>query len=296
MNKILVFLIKLIIILSLFWYITKDFDLVILKKEILKFNILILFILFTIYFINVILSTLKWNVILQSLNLNIKFSNLFNTYIIGNFFSNFLPTSFGGDGYRILKYRNEDFSKIFSSVILERLFGLILLVFFAGYYFLYKMEYLLILYSAFAFFCYIKRVWLFDKLVHISCKIKLFNKYKKYNENIYMVLTSNRVINYSLFYSFLFLLLSVLYFWLIFYYLGYPVDFLLLFLIYSASQLLGILPLSVGGFGASQGALILLLSQNNIPAEVSFVVSVIAYLTVLLATSFGGLLYLNGSR
>ena len=76
------------------------------------------------------ISSLKWQLILRSDAVRMRLSFLIKTYMIGNFLSLFLPTSFGGDIYRVLAVRgiNRDLAKSTSSVLFDRLSGVFALV------------------------------------------------------------------------------------------------------------------------------------------------------------------------
>jgi uncharacterized protein (TIRG00374 family) len=71
------------------------------------------------------ISSLKWQLILRSDGVLMPLPFLIKTYMIGNFLSLFLPTSFGGDIYRVLAVRgiNRDLAKSTSSVLFDRLSG-----------------------------------------------------------------------------------------------------------------------------------------------------------------------------
>lgn len=75
-------------------------------------------------------STLKWKLILRADGLSIPFLRLLKVYYIGNFFSLFLPSSFGGDLYRVyaLGSDNQHYGKTTSSVLFDRLSGLLALL------------------------------------------------------------------------------------------------------------------------------------------------------------------------
>ena len=76
------------------------------------------------------ISSLKWQVILRSDGVSMFLPYLVKTYMIGNFLSLFLPTSIGGDIYRVLAIRgvNRDLAKSTSSVLFDRLSGVFALV------------------------------------------------------------------------------------------------------------------------------------------------------------------------
>ncbi len=81
------------------------------------------------------LSSLKWQLILKSDAVEFSYFFLLRTYLIGNFFSLFLPSSFGGDIYRVITIKNRSASliKSTSSVLFDRLTGLLALISIAAF-------------------------------------------------------------------------------------------------------------------------------------------------------------------
>ena len=75
-------------------------------------------------------SSFKWQRILRSDGVPMRLDFLVKTYMIGGFISLFLPTSFGGDVYRVAAARgvNQDLAKSASSVLFDRLTGFFALV------------------------------------------------------------------------------------------------------------------------------------------------------------------------
>jgi uncharacterized protein (TIRG00374 family) len=75
-------------------------------------------------------SSLKWQLILRSDGVVMRLAFLVKTYLIGSFVSLFLPTSFGGDVYRVVAARgvNRDMVKSASSVLFDRLSGFFALI------------------------------------------------------------------------------------------------------------------------------------------------------------------------
>jgi uncharacterized protein (TIRG00374 family) len=76
------------------------------------------------------ISSLKWQLILRSDGVLMLLPYLVKVYMIGNFLSLFLPTSFGGDVYRVLAIRgiNRDLAKSTSSVLFDRMSGVFALI------------------------------------------------------------------------------------------------------------------------------------------------------------------------
>ena len=72
--------------------------------------------------LSVLVSGLKWGILLRAQNNRVGFGSLFRIYLIGLFFNNFLPSSIGGDGIRIVlagKYCDRTASAT-ASVVMER--------------------------------------------------------------------------------------------------------------------------------------------------------------------------------
>jgi uncharacterized protein (TIRG00374 family) len=73
-----------------------------------------------------IIFTLRWQTLIKGYGLPVTWLDLFRFYLIGLFFNNFLPTSIGGDVFRIyhLIEKSGDRTAGFTSVLTERLLGI----------------------------------------------------------------------------------------------------------------------------------------------------------------------------
>ena len=78
----------------------------------------------------VMISALKWKIILQLDGVEARYASLLQSYYIGNFLGLFLPSSFGGDIYRVyaLSSTGKRVGKVTSSVLFDRLTGLFALL------------------------------------------------------------------------------------------------------------------------------------------------------------------------
>ena len=77
-----------------------------------------------------LLSAFKWRTLLVADGVLLKYLYLLKTYMISHFVSLFLPTSFGGDIYRVMAVRKaaSNTAKTASSVLFDRLTGLFALL------------------------------------------------------------------------------------------------------------------------------------------------------------------------
>ncbi len=92
-----------------------------------KTSPLLLSVVFAGMLLNVMTSTLKWKILLSLHGIQFSLSQLYRYYLIGSFFNNFLPSTIGGDGYRIFKTMSNPISKsgAWASVFIERITGLL---------------------------------------------------------------------------------------------------------------------------------------------------------------------------
>jgi len=77
-----------------------------------------------------LLSSFKWRTLLNADGVSLRYFYLLKTYLISNFVSLFLPTSFGGDVYRVMAVRKVamNTAKTTSSVLFDRFTGLLALL------------------------------------------------------------------------------------------------------------------------------------------------------------------------
>jgi uncharacterized protein (TIRG00374 family) len=78
-------------------------------------------------FANTFLSALKWKCLLEADGIRFSMARLFGSYLIGTFFNLFLPSTVGGDTYRIASIGRDRMVKSTAAVLADRLSGLIAL-------------------------------------------------------------------------------------------------------------------------------------------------------------------------
>ncbi len=78
---------------------------------------------------NTMISTLKWDLLLQADGIRVGYLSLLASYYVGSFFSVFLPSSIGGDVYRVYDVgrRSRRAAEGFASVFAERATGIVAL-------------------------------------------------------------------------------------------------------------------------------------------------------------------------
>lgn len=124
------FVAKLAISLSLIAYLFSLVDFPSLKQDFA--GLLLVYVAFAVLLLlcQSLLSAFKWRTLLVADGVSLKYLYLLKTYMISHFVSLFLPTSFGGDIYRVMAVRKAAMStaKTTSSVLFDRLTGLFALL------------------------------------------------------------------------------------------------------------------------------------------------------------------------
>lgn len=267
--KLIRILISLVILVLLFRKI--EFNALLNQFANLKFWVV--WMALAILFVQCAISSYKWQAILTAEGRSTPFAFLLKSYLIGNFISLFLPSSFGGDLYRIyaLKEYNRDYFQNTSSVLFDRITGLFALMsisifslaifyrqgidfrFIAGY--LCGVCVFLICTSE-------KIINLLDrnKSNFIQFPKRIFVSFSRYRKN-------TRVLLVCLFISFVFqtniVLLNKLYCSA----LGIDIELSYLFMVIPLIYLTEVLPLSINGFGLREGAFVFFFIQAGYAAE-----------------------------
>jgi len=116
----------LVILFSLFYWI--DFSEV--WKILSQTEWQVLLILFIIFITDRLFMAFKWGILLKKFNPEIKLSVLAKAYLYSAFVGQFIPVSISGDIIRYFKIKSESVSgsNIFTSIIIEKLFGTLALL------------------------------------------------------------------------------------------------------------------------------------------------------------------------
>ncbi|NIS75867.1 MAG: flippase-like domain-containing protein [Deltaproteobacteria bacterium] len=130
MKKKLIFGLKLFVSVGLLAYLFSRIEIGLFLSQYAGLKFYLLAVILVIIFFQFNLSTLKWRIILAADDIEVPYTYLLKNYLIGGFISQFLPTSFGGDIYRVysLKEFNGNLGRNTSSVLFDRISGLFALV------------------------------------------------------------------------------------------------------------------------------------------------------------------------
>ncbi len=273
-----------LIFLSLFVYIIfRTVDIGESLSLLLEVNYFILIPIF-LYIPALILATYKWKLVL-----NYNFFELFKLYWISNFFSTFLPSTIGGDGYKVLRLGNElGRKKVLISVLIDRVTGLLGVLILAAILSFTVIPVLelqisfvnIVVISFFAVLFFILSVFFEIKTIIISKYITRF----KYDEKI----SWNKVFLVSLLYP----ILGAISLWTYLYMFGYPINPLLILEFYLLIQIISMIPVSINALGIYELSLVGLLSLVGIPVEIGLSVALLSRFVMMMQTAIGGIVYL----
>ncbi len=132
-KKILAITLKILISSAFIWYLVRDIDLDSAQSRLQDINLVLLLIGIVIFLFQIILGGLRWCAVSNAIYAPIDFVNSLRIFYIGMFFNQALPGGTGGDAVRVyLAYKGGlKVRGAINGVMLERLFaviGLVLLV------------------------------------------------------------------------------------------------------------------------------------------------------------------------
>lgn len=128
MKRRLLWLIKLAVMIGLLAGLYRRVDLAAFREALAGIRWGWLPFIYLLLFANTALSSWKWKLLLAADGVRVPLRALLSSYLIGTFFNLFLPSSIGGDTYRIVDARRHGgAAKSFASVFADRLTGFLAL-------------------------------------------------------------------------------------------------------------------------------------------------------------------------
>lgn len=240
--------------------------------------------------INYFISSIRWKSLLSiypnTKNVSVWYLNAL--YFMGSFFNNFMPTSIGGDVYKVYRLGKKigNTTDAFSATFMERFTGVISLVL-ISIISLYKiMGYTVILFVVWFFLAILIGYKILGLVSRKYTKLgKIYTSLSAYNGNW-------KVWTYSLLTSFVVQLMSILSQYLVFYAIGVKIPIFYALGIFPVINLIGFIIPSLGSFGVQDTAYASLFALIGITAVTSLSASILFHAFRLFTSLIGGLLYL----
>ncbi len=297
---------RIIITVILFYLILKNIDVNVVLATIIKANIWGLVGVFFIFILFFLLLIIRWQILLYAQGIKYPLLYIVNSFMIAYFFNNLLPTTIGGDVFRVMYTRNRaNVSKATSTVIVDRMGGFLALfsVLLAAsiMYALVEKRYMYlyiglggVVISLLFFFIFLNKS-VYRKFLPLIMKVPYIGEKLG---TLYDSLHLFRKRKFSLFFSFLFsfmiqLLLPILWFCIMLTVAGHSnVTVFFFFLVIPLVNSIAMLPISIGGMGLREGSIIAFLTGAGIGKEVALAISLLFLLYNTFFSLIGGLIFL----
>lgn len=248
--------------------------------------------IFLLIIAHYVVSSFRWkSLLVHEEAKNVSPLYLFYLYFTGAFFNNFMPTSVGGDVYKMYKLSKKINNPAigFSSVFTERFTGIIMLALIA----------LLSLSKNLKFGVVILVLWLLMGIYLGLYVLKLLSNTKlKFFKKIYDALliykTHPKVLVIAMFSSIIVQVLSILTQYFTFVAIGVKLPIFYAFLAFPVITLAGFFIPSLNGYGVQDALYMSMFSLVGVPTETAFSASIIYHLSRLGVSLIGGVIYALG--
>lgn len=261
--------------------------------------------------LNYLVSSVRWKVLLVHKNsekISVKY--LASLYFIGSFFNNFMPTSIGGDVYKVIALGKKIKSKTdaFSATFMERFTGMIALVIISYFGLIQTLDYwllqmpevvstspvLTLIFKGLLFFGF----WIvaLGGFLFLKTFAKRFKLARKVYESFMEYKGKNKVLFSAFVTSFIVQLLAISTQYFIFTALGINLSIEYALFIFPVVTLASFLIPSLNGLGVQDALYMQLFLSVGVPREISLSASIIYHLLRLFVSLFGGVLYAFGKE
>jgi uncharacterized protein (TIRG00374 family) len=256
-------------------------------------------------FFNIAVSAKKWQVLLAVHGILSRWGQLTRCYLTGLFFSNFLPSTIGGDGYRMYRIYKLHQSKAGAviPVIFERLSGMVVLLFLGGLAGAVSFMHLGDKVSKIGFLFGFGGTALALLVAGLGCN-RRFQEWIESLSFIPKILKSlfgqldlykkqPKLIVQCFLFTIIFYLFLFSYRYLMLRAVGGSCSFYSLALVTMLSTLIANLPVSINGIGLMDGSFIYLISKFGVEYEAALMVMLLQRALTAAVSMIGGFFYLR---
>ncbi len=281
----------------------KDFD---LALEFLKSShVGFLLLAFSTHFIGIWITAERWRVLLKAQNISLGVGTLSITVLIGFLYSNVLPTTIGGDVYRIYdsaKRAKIPVEKAASVILVERFSGVVsgatyaIVALFLGFTTIGEQSVIIPIVIFFAisiimgFLIINPSILKLDRLVK---KISFLYKIRERLKNIYYTLRSFKESKSKLIVAFIFSFtmqfMIILEYYLVAKALDIELGLIAFIFISPVVATITMLPISIGGIGLRENSLVFIMVAMGVINEKALVFSLLIFIMFLALGLLGGI-------
>lgn len=275
-------------------------------------NLLYLALLLVLISFDRIFMAYKWHLLLKVKDTSISFSSAVKSYYIGTFIGFFLPATVGGDIVRILKLRSarKKGTDVLSSVILERMLGLIAAAILAPIAILFLISFFeldiwifLVIAGVLLFLFIILMLIPFNEFIFQKinknqrlARSLLFNKFKKLYQSYAEYKNHRSLLVLFLILSILEQLIPVVANYLACRALNLSIPFIYFLLIIPLVQLISKIPISFEGFGINEGLLVYFFALLGLSGTGAFTIGLLGHISIMIAALPGLYFYIKDIR
>lgn len=306
LKKILSIFLRVGISIALMFFLFRQVD----KKSLLEIvknaDKPLLLLVFFAFFLNYILSIVRWELLLKAANICLPLKRVVISYAGGLFFNLFLPSTIGGDFMRSidLAAHTKKAREVIVTVFLDRLsgyIGLVLLTLFSmlfGWRLVQDRSVLLAVLIIVSVLCLVLLA-LFNKFFYSKIN-KLFDSggsnrigefIGKLHREIHIFRNQKKMIIKSIFLSLLIQIFSPIIFYIIARALGANTGIIYFFVFIPIISAITLLPISIGGLGLRDATTIFFFAKAGLTKDLSLAMSLLSFFFIVVYSSIGGLIY-----
>ena len=272
-KKLIKSVVKVILTIAALYFVFSKVDFSSVQEIMIATNEWYLFGAFLFFNFSKIVGSVRLNIYFKHIGVHISELYALKLYYIGMFYNLFLPGGIGGDGYKIyLLNKNHEvkLGSLLSTILLDRLSGLIPLLFFAG-----------MLFFASAF--YSKYLWLdWFVIVSIVTILPLFYllnllMFKKYISLFFKTLLLGSMVQILQLFSAFFIV----------YAMGYEIYTIVFLTLFLLSSVMAVLPISIGGVGVRELTFLYGLNIVGVDADAGIAFSLLFFLITASSSLIG---------
>ncbi len=267
------FLIKLLLSLLALYLLFQRVDFKSVVEVIKGSNFWFLFFAFVFFNLSKVVSSVRLNLFFKALGIKLSEIEALKLYYIGMFYNLFLPGGIGGDGYKIYLLKRANLSgvkELVQATVLDRLSGVTPLFIFAGIFFLFSN-----FRSIFGWFIYL------DILGVVLALPTLWLIYRYLFKRFYKTFLSTTTLGFL---TQLLQLILAIFIAKALFIDNFLADVLVIFLV---SNIVAVLPVSVGGVGLREWVFLYGFSLLSLPVEKGVAFGVIFFLITAISSFFG---------
>jgi len=279
-----------------------------IKNVILSADIGWILVSFSLHSLGLLISAIRWKILITAQDDDASLLFLVKSYLVGSFFNNLLPTRIGGDAVRIWdgSKLSRSMLKSFAIVLVERLTGILILLFFALGAAAFRIEMAknipviwvaLILGGA----GIILILLFFSPLTILILRFfpdkKILGKIKQkaltLRETVLSYNRKKKELARAMFWALLLQINVILHFFLIGKALKLNIDFVDYFIFIPLVLLIQLIPVTINGLGLREGAYLEIFKFYGISGETALAFSFIDLAFMLIVGIIGGIIYVT---